>query len=106
MLGTVEEIGNSQMTITLDGSDNASKLSRIIINPKHYSVLNHGYATTIHESQGVTVDHAYEFGSATMDKHLTYVAMIRHKYKVRLYTDSAPLQKVQSIEFTRRSMIM
>ncbi|WP_081455395.1 hypothetical protein [Roseibium aggregatum] len=33
------------------------------------------YATTIHKSQGATVDRAYVLASATMDRHLTYVAM-------------------------------
>ncbi|MBZ5845368.1 Ti-type conjugative transfer relaxase TraA, partial [Rhizobium sp. VS19-DR104.1] len=46
---------------------------------------DHGYATTIHKNQGATVDRAFVMASATMDRHLTYVAMTRHRDEVQLY---------------------
>src|ERR1019366_6406021 len=50
-----------------------------------YAAVDHGYATTIHKAQGATVDRAYVLASGTMDRHLTYVAMTRHRDEVQLY---------------------
>ncbi|MGC8528530.1 MAG: hypothetical protein ACP5ND_15355, partial [Acidiphilium sp.] len=47
--------------------------------------LDHGYAATMHKAQGVTVDHAHVLLSASMDRHLTYVALSRHRESVRLH---------------------
>ncbi len=47
--------------------------------------MDHGYATTIHKAQGATVDRTYVLASGTMDRHLTYVAMTRHRDAVTLY---------------------
>ena len=50
-----------------------------------YQAIDHGYATTIHKNQGATVDRSYVMASGTMDRHLTYVAMTRHRDGVQLY---------------------
>ena len=60
--------------------------------------LKLGWALTIHKSQGATIDRAYILGSATMDRHLTYVAMTRHKLDARLYADHSALQKMRKTE--------
>ena len=52
-----------------------------------YQAIDHGYATTIHKNQGATVDRAYVLASGTMDRHLTYVAMTRHRDAAQLYAD-------------------
>lgn len=52
---------------------------------KDYQAFDHGYATTIHKAQGATVDRSFVMASATMDRHLTYVAMTRHRHQARLY---------------------
>ncbi|MBD8665922.1 hypothetical protein IFT59_22020 [Rhizobium sp. CFBP 8752] len=55
---------------------------------KDYQAVDHGYATTIHKNQGATVDRAFVLASGTMDRHLTYVAMSRHRHDVQLYGDA------------------
>jgi hypothetical protein len=50
-----------------------------------YAAVDHGYATTIHKAQGATVDRAYVLASETMDRHLAYVAMTRHRESATLY---------------------
>ena len=85
MIGTVKSINQNEITIALDQSNASSRTTRLAINPKIYSAIEHGYATTIHKSQGITVDHVYVLDSANIDKHLTYVAMTRHKLGVKLY---------------------
>jgi hypothetical protein len=39
----------------------------------------------VHKAQGITVDHAFVLASPSMDRHLTYVALSRHRKRVCLY---------------------
>ncbi|MCF1496106.1 Ti-type conjugative transfer relaxase TraA [Agrobacterium vitis] len=87
MLGTVERVeagrpGAGPMIVAqLDGRGSDS----ISVSTGDYQAIDHGYATTIHKNQGATVDRAYVMASGTMDRHLTYVAMTRHRDGVQLY---------------------
>lgn len=95
MLGTVKSISEDALEILLDANDGKSQ-RKVVINPKLYSSFDHGYyATTIHKSQGATVDRTYVLGSVLMDRHLTYVAMTRHKQDATLYGDHASLNKIR-----------
>jgi hypothetical protein len=58
---------------------------RRTIEAHAYAAVDHGYAVTIHKSQGATVDRAFVLASGGMDRHLTYVAMTRHREQVTLY---------------------
>lgn len=53
-----------------------------------YNHIDHGYATTIHKSQGTTVDKTFVYASSSLNKHLTYVALTRHKEDVQVYVDT------------------
>jgi len=92
MLGTVRHIEPGQLSsgpmiiATLDGSKDAAARS-ISIPMDSYQAIDHGYATTIHKNQGATVDRAFVLASGTMDRHLTYVAMTRHRDGAQLYAD-------------------
>lgn len=84
MLGTVETVQPDVIQVRLDG--NAASEPRLVNVPVHdYQAIDHGYAMTIHKNQGTTVDRAYVLASDTMDRHLTYVAMTRHRDSVQLY---------------------
>ncbi|WP_165933020.1 AAA family ATPase, partial [Rhizobium sp. BK251] len=88
MLGTVESVEPDALQIRLDGRGqaNAQRKAQLLSIPvKSYQAFDHGYATTIHKAQGATVDRAFVLASATMDRHLTYVAMTRHREGVQLY---------------------
>ncbi len=50
-----------------------------------YRNIDHGYAATIHKTQGSTFDRAFVLATGMMDRHLTYVAMTRHRERVDLY---------------------
>ncbi|MGK9286651.1 Ti-type conjugative transfer relaxase TraA [Sinorhizobium meliloti] len=87
MLGTVEHVeagglgSGPRIIAQLDGRNGES----VSIPIESYQAIDHGYATTIHKNQGATVDRAYVLASGTMDRHLTYVAMTRHRDGVQLY---------------------
>jgi len=57
----------------------------IHVNSKNYSEIDYGYATTIHKSQGVTVESVNLLVSSTLNRHLTYVAMTRHRENLNIY---------------------
>ncbi|AUC13011.1 Ti-type conjugative transfer relaxase TraA [Rhizobium sp. Y9] len=83
MLGTVEHVEKGRIVARLDGRGGDS----VSIPTDSYQAIDHGYATTIHKNQGATVDRAFVLASSTMDRHLAYVAMTRHRDSVQLYAD-------------------
>ncbi len=83
MLGTVEHVEKGLIIARLDGRGGDS----VSIPTDSYQAIDHGYATTIHKNQGATVDRAFVLASSTMDRHLTYGAMTRHRDSVQLYAD-------------------
>ncbi|WP_142627758.1 Ti-type conjugative transfer relaxase TraA [Rhizobium sp. P007] len=83
MLGTVEHVEPNKIIARLDGRGGDS----VSIATDSYQAIDHGYATTIHKNQGATVDRAFVLASSTMDRHLAYVAMTRHRDSVQLYAD-------------------
>lgn len=58
---------------------------QVTVEQRFYANVDHGYATTIHKSQGATVDRVKILASNTLDRHLTYVAMTRHREAAELY---------------------
>ncbi|MFC0804673.1 MULTISPECIES: Ti-type conjugative transfer relaxase TraA [Sinorhizobium] len=58
---------------------------QVTVEQRFYSHVDHGYATTIHKSQGATVDRVKVLASLSLDRHLSYVAMTRHRDDLGLY---------------------
>ena len=85
MLGEVLAVEPYAIQVRLDGKERGSDAREIVVPTNDYQAVDHGYATTIHKNQGVTVDRAFVMASGTMDRHLTYVAMTRHRDGARLY---------------------
>ena len=81
MLGTVERAEASEVAVTLDGEPS----QKVTFDPRHYRSFDHGYAVTIHKSQGATVDRSFVLASRSMDRHLAYVAMTRHRDAMHLF---------------------
>lgn len=98
MLGTVEAVEPDAIHMRLDdGSGGQETGHRLTIPPKHYHSLDHGYATTIHKAQGATVDRSFVMASATMDRHLTYVAMTRHRHQAMLYAGRDEFRDISAL---------
>ncbi|TCM51103.1 plasmid mobilization system relaxase [Rhizobium sp. PP-F2F-G48] len=83
MLGTVLSTGDDQrpdlLTVRLDSGRDVS------FSTQTYRNIDHGYAATVHKSQGATVDRTFVLATGGMDKHLAYVAMSRHRDRADLY---------------------
>ena len=80
-LATIERIERQTITAKLDGEDGR----RVTFGIEYYNHIDHGYAATIHKSQGVTVDRAHLLASRNLDRHSTYVAMSRHRDRVDVH---------------------
>jgi hypothetical protein len=74
-LGTLEQIDGPTLTVRVDGADRRE----VRFDLKEYAQIDHGYASTIHKSQGVTVDHGHLLASDGLDRHAAYVGMSRHR---------------------------
>ncbi|MBW4091871.1 MAG: Ti-type conjugative transfer relaxase TraA [Proteobacteria bacterium] len=90
-LGTVTEIGGSasrtgpapgrgeRLVVRLDDGRSVG------FDVKDYAHIDHGYAATVHKSQGVTVDRTHVLASSHMDRHAAYVGLSRHRERVDLH---------------------
>ncbi|MBW9089759.1 Ti-type conjugative transfer relaxase TraA [Rhizobium wenxiniae] len=82
MIGHVVEAAANRIVATVGEGDHRRQ---VIVEQRFYNNLDHGYATTIHKSQGATVDRVKVLASLSLDRHLTYVAMTRHREDLQLY---------------------
>jgi Ti-type conjugative transfer relaxase TraA len=64
---------------------NGEDRRQVVVEQRFYANVDHGYATTVHKSQGATVDRVKVLASSTLDRHLSYVAMTRHRETAELY---------------------
>ena len=79
MLGEIEQVSPTQMSVRLDAGRS------VVFDLKDYAQVDHGYAATIHKSQGVTVDRAHVLATPGLDRHGAYVALSRHRDSVQIH---------------------
>lgn len=83
MLGTVERASDGHLDIRLDAPRGPGRT--VAVSMADYAAVDHGYATTIHKAQGATVDRSFVLASNSMDRHLAYVSMSRHREEAKMY---------------------
>ena len=94
MLGTVEGLGIDTLTVRTDRG------LVVTLKPSEYQSFSHGYAATVHKAQGATVDRTLVYASALMNRHLTYVALTRHRDDAVLYAAKQAFASVQDLAHT------
>src|SRR5690606_36634494 len=72
-LGTVEKAATDTLAVRLDDG------RRITVDLKSYAHVDHGYAATVHKTQGMTVDRTHVLATPGLDNHSSYVALSRHR---------------------------
>lgn len=82
MLGKVIDAAPGRIVAAVGEGEHRREIS---IEQRFYNNIDHGYATTIHKSQGATVDRVKVLASLSLDRHLTYVAMTRHRENLDVY---------------------
>jgi hypothetical protein len=97
MLGTLEKAEEGRLGVRLDSAAGPGQGRAVSVSMADYAAVDHGYATTIHKAQGATVDRAYVLASGTMDRHLTYVAMTRHRDDVQLYAGRDEFRDIEAL---------
>ncbi|QNA86659.1 Ti-type conjugative transfer relaxase TraA [Sphingomonas sp. So64.6b] len=78
-LGQVQSVTSSRMAVMLDDG------RLVAFDVKDYADIDHGYAATVHKSQGVTVDQVHVLATPGLDRHAAYVALSRHRNSVDLH---------------------
>ncbi|MDR6758732.1 Ti-type conjugative transfer relaxase TraA [Mycoplana sp. BE70] len=82
MLGKVVEAAPGRVVVAIGEGDD---LRQVTVEQRFYNNVDHGYATTVHKSQGATVDRVKVLASLSFDRHLSYVAMTRHREDLGVY---------------------
>jgi Ti-type conjugative transfer relaxase TraA len=82
MLGKVVEAAPGRLVAVIGEGEHRTQVT---IEQRFYNNVDHGYATTVHKSQGATVDRVKVLASLSLDRHLTYVAMTRHREDLGVY---------------------
>ncbi|RWA75257.1 MAG: Ti-type conjugative transfer relaxase TraA [Mesorhizobium sp.] len=95
MLATVVEAVPGRIVAAVGEGDGRRE---VVVEQRFYANVDHGYATTVHKSQGATVDDVKVLASGSLDRHLAYVALTRHRDAARLY--------VGLEEFTNRGGVL
>ena len=90
--GVVQAAEDGGLEVVFDGHHDP-----VALDDRTAARLGLGYAVTIHKAQGVTADNALVLASGTMDKHLGYVALSRHRRHLRLYVDRSSVDGVDQL---------
>lgn len=94
-LGTITNISDKGFTAKLDSG------KTVFIRNKVYQNFDYGYALTVHKSQGMSINNTHAvIDSNYWDKHLSYVAMTRHKNKLNVYADKDNHPTLDSLKKT------
>ena len=91
-LGTVTNVNPKALTVELDSTKRT-----VVVDFDLYNHIDHGYAATIHKSQGITVDRGYLLASKYLDAHATYVGMTRHRDSVDLFYSKEEFPKFNDL---------
>jgi ATP-dependent exoDNAse (exonuclease V) alpha subunit len=89
--GTLQSIDDGQFSVTLDNGKN------VTFSPQEYTCFQLGYAATVHQSQGMTVDRTFVLATPHFDCHTTYVAMSRHKQQATLYASEKDFKTTEKL---------
>lgn len=91
-LGTVERIDRTGIQVKLDVG------TQIAFDPGMYRDFDHGYAATVHKTQGATLDNAFVLATRHFDRHTMLVAMSRHREDVRLFYSQDEFKNLEELK--------
>ncbi|MGV1908320.1 Ti-type conjugative transfer relaxase TraA [Agrobacterium cavarae] len=94
MLGKVVEAAPGRLVAVIGEGEHRTQVT---VEQRFYNNVDHGYATTVHKSQGATVDRVKVLASLSLDRHLAYVAMTRHREDLGVYYGRRSFAKAGSL---------
>lgn len=92
-LGTVTSLSQDKMNVLLDGKE----VRDVSFAPRLYPYIDNGWATNIHKSQGVTVDHVKKLASYEEYRNLAYVGMSRHRETLEVFGSSLDFWREEKV---------
>lgn len=81
--GTVVGARDGRLDIEVVDPNGAKRVVRV--REQIYSALQHGYATTVHKSQGMTAARIHMLASRSWNSNLAYVGLTRHSERADIY---------------------
>jgi len=90
--GTVGKVLENDVHCIMVQPDD-EKAMPIVVDLETYNSLDHGYAVTIHKSQGATVDKTWLLATKTINQNLLYVAATRHRTTLNAFVYIAASEK-------------
>jgi conjugative relaxase-like TrwC/TraI family protein len=87
--GTVERAAEGNLKVTLDNGKSVE------LGDQKYRDIDHGYAMTVHKSQGVTVDRAHMMPGKMTDQHSAYVGASRHRETVQIHGTAEQVKEMR-----------
>ncbi|MEO1178498.1 MAG: Ti-type conjugative transfer relaxase TraA [Pseudomonadota bacterium] len=87
MLGKVLAADDGKLRVETDNGQTVG------FSASRYNSVDHGYAVTIHKSQGATVDRAHVLATRSMSQNLAYVAMTRHREQLDVHYSRKSFEK-------------
>jgi ATP-dependent exoDNAse (exonuclease V) alpha subunit len=97
-LGTLENwkisagTGGVEFRVRMDGGE------VVRVDPAQYGHLDHGFAMSVHKSQGVTADRVAVLLSETMtDQEWSYVAVSRHRQRLRVFVPEGAAEDLEGV---------
>ena len=91
--GTVIKAQDGKLHVQLDNQKEGAK--PVMVSEKSYRDIDHGYAFTVHKSQGVTVDRAHAVDIS--GRELGYVAASRHREEFNLHVTHDQKAELQTL---------
>jgi Ti-type conjugative transfer relaxase TraA len=95
-IGTLESwrisagTGALEFRVRMDGGE------VVRVDPGQYGYLDHGFAMSVHKSQGVTAGHVAVLLSETMaDQEWSYVAVSRHRQRLRVFVPEGAAEELE-----------
>lgn len=89
--GTIIDLNDQKVHVKLDEG------KEISFAPNLNPYFDHGWAMTIHKSQGTTFDRVYVLASFEMTQNLAYVAMTRHREWVKVFGSSLDFWRAEKL---------
>lgn len=84
--------GTLEFSVRLDGGD------VVQVDPGQYGYLDHGYAMSVHKSQGVTANKvAVLMSEAMTDQEWSYVAVSRHRQRLRVFVPEGAADELEGV---------
>ena len=92
--GRITHINDSILTIAMERGDIVS------LDTHFYKDIGYGYASTIHKSQGETVDQSFVLATPQMDRFLANVSLDRHRDGVELHYSEDDFKSYDNLKRT------